>query len=545
MPSQMHAEYFVIDHFGIDIIVSDQGYFDVIETIQLTFSEKRRGIVRAIPVIETSNGERIKVDISNIKIDGWESKIYQQGKYKKIRIGSPDVFINGSQEYKIRYRVNNAFFFFSDFTEFHWNLIGTEWDVPIEQVSYTIELPKATDILDFAAFSGSENISENKVSIEQDGKRLIGTNQKRLTEGEGLTVAIKLTADSINRLNLQSEKKPFSDFFFPIPAAIAALFIGFWRKKGRNQKIDLLPNDIYYPPEGIAAAELGVLIDDRANDRDVLSLIPEWGRKNYIRLKNTGESKGDIKSDMFIEKTGDLPGDAPKYQRVLFDALFKDRTIVLLSSLKDTFYQDFAKAKSALKKEIAFSNFYDENAYKIFHKGLFILIGIICLIIGILVLIFTPHFVTGIVLATLIIPAFIIHFSRPKKSEEGFKFLTKLKAFKEFLHSSPEQTVNEILDQDPAYFEKMLPYAVAFGLDKEWISRFETFNQEVPQWFYYGHNPGHANRASMSQFQSGFSIDTVQSVFKSTPEAPSTSSGSSFSGGSTGGGFGGGGGSSW
>ena len=546
---KLHAEFFVIDQYAIDVTISEKGYFDVVETIRVNFSEERRGIIRSIPTRETYQGKTMKVDISNILVDGWKFKNYKEGKYQKIRIGDADIFVNGRQEYKIRYRVKNAFLFFDDFTEFHWNLIGTEWDVPIEKVNYSIQLPNATDILNFAAFSGNKNESENKISIQQSGDKLIGSSRERLQVGEGLTVAIQLPVDAIDRTNATDtktgERNGFSDFFFPIPAALAALMIGFWRRFGRNKKIKNLPENVFYPPDDIAAAELGVMVDDQANDRDVLSLIPEWGRLGYIRLRSTGEEVGEIKSDMFIEKLKDLPSNVPGYQSVLFQALFNDRSIVLLSSLKDTFYNEFSKAKSALKKEVRYSNFYDAESYKLFHKGWFILIGILCLIAGILVIALMGKIVTGIILITLMIPAFIIHFSKPKKSESGIQFLVKLKAFKKFLETSPERQVNSILEDDPGYFEKMLPYAVAFGLDKIWMSRFETFNQEVPGWYYFGHNTGNAHRASMAQFQNGFSIDTVQSVFISSPPPAGGSGSGGFSGGSTGGGFGGGGGSSW
>lgn len=95
-----------------------------------------------------------------------------------------------------------------------------------------------------------------------------------------------------------------------------------------------------------------------------------------------------------------------------------------------------------------------------------------------------------------------------------------------------------LLREDPAYFEKTLGYALAFGMVREWSRRFDGLDLRPPSW-YEGH-PGPT--FSARHFARGFSasMDGMQQAMASAPASSGRSAG-----GSSGGGFGGGGGGSW
>lgn len=100
----------------------------------------------------------------------------------------------------------------------------------------------------------------------------------------------------------------------------------------------------------------------------------------------------------------------------------------------------------------------------------------------------------------------------------------------------------------PQHFEKLLPYAVALGVEKPWASAFETWLATAagatvaatyaPVWFSGDFNPGNIG-GTIGDFSS-----SMASTIASTIPAPVSNSSSAFSGGSGGGGFSGGGGSS-
>jgi uncharacterized membrane protein len=107
---------------------------------------------------------------------------------------------------------------------------------------------------------------------------------------------------------------------------------------------------------------------------------------------------------------------------------------------------------------------------------------------------------------------------------------------KNFLNSQ-ERQLNFQGDKQ-MFFEKLLPFAVAFGVEKAWAKRFEAIDIKNPDW-YEGTSSSHFNTALFAS-----SLSHSYSSFASSSTPPSSSS-SGFSGGSSGGGGGGGGGGSW
>jgi hypothetical protein len=82
--------------------------------------------------------------------------------------------------------------------------------------------------------------------------------------------------------------------------------------------------------------------------------------------------------------------------------------------------------------------------------------------------------------------------------------------------------------------EKLLPYAVLFGHEKEWAEELGRYYEELgqqPTW-YAGHGA----------FNAGLFASSIGSMAASTASAYSSSSGGSSGGASSGGGGGGGGG---
>lgn len=106
----------------------------------------------------------------------------------------------------------------------------------------------------------------------------------------------------------------------------------------------------------------------------------------------------------------------------------------------------------------------------------------------------------------------------------------------------------------PQHFEKLLPYAVALGVEKPWSSAFETWLATAaggaaaayaPLWYSGNFNPGNIG-GTIGDFSS-----SMASTIASTIPAPVSSSSSAFGGGGgggggfSGGGGGGGGGGGW
>ncbi|PYB77284.1 DUF2207 domain-containing protein [Rhizobium wuzhouense] len=136
----------------------------------------------------------------------------------------------------------------------------------------------------------------------------------------------------------------------------------------------------------------------------------------------------------------------------------------------------------------------------------------------------------------------------------GRKLMDGIEGLKIYLTLAEQDRMNMAgaPKMSPSHFEKLLPYAVALGLEKPWSQTFEAWLASAaagaaaaaysPAW-YHGSNPsGFGDR--IGGFSSSMA-STIASTIPAPPPSSSSSSSSGFSGGSSGGGGGGGGGGGW
>ncbi len=106
-------------------------------------------------------------------------------------------------------------------------------------------------------------------------------------------------------------------------------------------------------------------------------------------------------------------------------------------------------------------------------------------------------------------------------------------------------------EMSPQQFERLLPYAVALGVEKPWTRTFETWLAAAaagaaaayaPSWY-----SGNFSSGTFSDRIGGFSSSMASTIASTIPSPAPSSSTSGFSGGggSSGGGGGGGGGGRW
>ncbi len=541
VPVFLRAEYFTIRSYDVDIRIDRAGYFDVTETIAVEFTEPRHGIYRTIPVRVRVGGENYRIDLSRIDVEGRKHKTSREGNLLRIRIGDPDRYVEGQQTYVIHYRVRDAWLFQEEHTEFYWNLVGTEWEVPIEAISYQIELPDAPSLLegDYRVFTGSFGTEEQDATITFDGSRLRGRSSRAFAPGEGLTVAIRLPADYIERPSaFEVFMKKYGLLGLPL-AWLAALGFLFW-EHGRDESFVEMVE--YYPPEGFNPAEAGGFIDDKSDNRDLTALIPYWAGDGLLEIREHEEKKLLIFSDTDYEfvKLKDLPAGRPDYESTIFNGLFSDGDSVRLSDLKNKFYTYMNSARRQLTRAVREMELHTPYSRQL-HRWL-PLAGFVAFVSAFFLL-FQEQFLPGgaMVLAAMI--TFAMRRPMLRKNKEGMDIYKKLHGFRMFVNRADRDRIERLLAEDPAYFEKTLPYAIAFGVAKKWASKFDGLFTEPPRWYVHAYHQGPYRGTDFNSFVTNFDagMREIQSVFTSSPSKSSGGGG----GGSSGGGFGGGGGGSW
>ena len=119
------------------------------------------------------------------------------------------------------------------------------------------------------------------------------------------------------------------------------------------------------------------------------------------------------------------------------------------------------------------------------------------------------------------------------------ELLEGILGFSEFLERV-ESDKYERIDMTPDLFERFLPYAMAFGVEKKWASAFDGISQSAPQWYRGGSVVGGFRPYLFAAALNNMGTRAAHAM-ASAPR--SKGGGSGFGGGgSSGGGFGGGGG---
>jgi uncharacterized membrane protein len=86
-------------------------------------------------------------------------------------------------------------------------------------------------------------------------------------------------------------------------------------------------------------------------------------------------------------------------------------------------------------------------------------------------------------------------------------------------------------------YERLLPYAMLFGIEKEWAKQFAALYAEQPEWY---HGTGTFNAVLFASAMHDFSVASSQSFTSPSSSSSSGMGGGGFSGGGGGGGGGGG-----
>ncbi len=544
------AQGFDVKHSQVDIYISEEGYFDVVENYDLNFTAYKHGIYRDIQLnydllTAEGNQEKRRIKIRNVEVLGhkFESDpnfVQKLSDNLQIKIGDKDVTVFGPQHYQIKYRVYNAFLFEDSQIRFYWNIKPSGWNATFNQLEFTIHLPESIN-----AGLGAINVysgvtGETTPSNYFDVNYIDGVFTAKSIEnffsmpGQSVTVLLNLPSDSIKEI------KPWWPFWADygwtlILGFLLFIFYWVWNKYGKDDRV--VATISYFPPNGMDPAMAGFLVDDSADTPDLISLIPYWGSRGILKMEQIPKKGWFGKEDTKLTRLRPLPVGSPDYEEEMFNGLFgsyygtgeKD---VLISSLIDSFYTTMASAKTKLKSQAQI--YYDAQAKKIQTKT------IVTVLIGGIVLLVIFLLTWGLWAALAVIPItiFLLFMTAHlvKKNAKGNQAFSELKGFKQFIKVAEENKLKMLLQDSPTYFETTMGYALAFGLFSQWAKKFEALNLQPPSWY-----TSSAGAFTMHNFSSSFSdsIASAQSTMVSSP----SSSGSG--GGSSGGGFGGGGGGSW
>ncbi len=291
------------------IAIQRDGAILVTEQITYDFgTDQRHGIFWVIPLRVRYNGgyDRIyPIDVRSVLSDTLspEYSVDSSGSSTSIKIGNPDQTVTGMHWYQITYLVRGSMNAFADHDELYWNVVGNQWDVPIDQARVRVSAPVALSrAACFAGPLGSTAACEH-AAITNGAASF---SQNGLGPGEGLTVVVAIPKGVVASPGpiLQerwSLRRAFA--LTPVSAgasggllAVLAVLVALVLVKGRDRRYsrsaahivdgtpvqaeeavplssDDEPAMESEPPAGVRPGQAGTLLDGVANPRDVTGTI--------------------------------------------------------------------------------------------------------------------------------------------------------------------------------------------------------------------------------------------------------------------------------
>lgn len=590
------AADYEIEQYHVQINVSEDNVYHITEQLQVNFNASRHGIYRTIPLkntVKRADGSTsvVKASVSNVSCGADPFTTSRQIGSYQIKIGDANRTVFGQKTYTISYQYIMGKDVLKDADEFYFNVIGTEWDTTISNVTFSIRMPKEFDQSKLGmSYGSSGSVNTKGLTYSVQGNEITGKLSEEIVlyPGQGLTVRLELPEGYfVHKLSI-----PWNTVG-GIGLGILTMFAAFllWSNYGKDDPV--VETVEFHAPEGLNSVEAAYFYRGQLQDSDVVSLVVYLAQKGYIEIRES-VTNSKWSKDFVLVKQREYDGNKES-ERLFMQGLFMGRKTVSKKDLQNSFYRTINSIKSHVEKEYKKKIFYADSLNKnwilyLLLAGVFLAVGFepvnsfyssklyaLLFVFGAalgLSIAFQSLFgqgklwarviaflmtlgITGCfcgaglfpvvlaaermeqlgflfaVITTGVVSFFIVYM--PRRTPYGNQMLGKIAGFKNFLETAEKPRLEAMVQENPEYFYDILPYAYALEVSDVWMKKFESIAMKEPNWYHsYGHT------FNMVYFSS-FMDSTMTAAAASMTSQPSSSGG----GGVSGGGSGGGGGGSW
>ena len=403
---------------------------------------------------------------------------------------------------------------------------------PVQRLEFSVTLPGAAETLPgFVSGYHQANI-EKDLTYTVEGATVSGSSHKALKDHETLTMTMIVSPEMFPQSIVQVQ-----DYSFWISAMgiCAGLALVYWLIGLLN--FPVLPLKRVQPPEGSNAGLLGCVIGLQGADLNLMVL--DWARMGYVQLRATG-------TKVLICKQMDMGNERSDFERRCFSRIFKKGPV---ADTSQAWYGEFSlflgKKPAGISEMIhrrtgnkqifrglvagvglfggaamgislgngaalqwllvvllsvfgAFSGWWIQlwpNGWLLRQKRNLSRAGILCglwLLLGLIGNVLIPTL--WIVLALLTAGGLL--FWSGRRTLQGRISREELFALRRHMQHTDSQRLQELCREDPDYYFRLAPAAIALGVDREFAKRFGSMrfpgcpylekginpNMTAPQW---------------------------------------------------------------
>lgn len=569
------ADDFTFDSFHADYTLTRDEDRDarlsVVETIVARFpdADQNHGIERAIP---TRYGDAsLDLEVTSVTDASGEPRAYSSSEdsgFLRLRIGDADRYVHGEQSYLIAYTARNAIRDFADTgaQEFYWDVNGTGWAQPFDTVGATVELGRGLAGAltgSMACYQGAEG-GTARCAIERDGDTIAARSTAPLGPYETVTVAIGFERGTFARQFVLSEQWYMIALTEQLPwlTPLALLALLTWAIAARATTVKDAPGRPtiiaeYTPPGGmdplLAAELLG------RPERGLPAQLVAFAVSHHVRL--VVDERARASKRYRVVRTVNPVDDLPENERASYDILFGGPARRQELSL-DPDDHDLGDRVALLRARqaaelgrLGWTAKLAPRGAKPIGRIMLVLFLWHAALVAATMLLGMPSLaviLSGVLAIAVGIAVAAAKSARRRLTAKGAKARDHLLGLREYIRLAEADRMRvlqgprtaeriDVGDREAIVRlgERLLPYAMVFGLEREWVGELSRdYAQAPPSWLEGSDLAGVAVFASVA----------AATAFTPTPSSSgsgsswSGSGGSSSFGGSSGGGFSGGGG---
>lgn len=560
MTAPVHAstQDFTITSFTADYYVSrasdNVSEMRVKEKIIAQFPteyDQNHGILRALP--QVYNGHSLELAVQSVKDQNgtdWRYESYTENDNLVLKIGDPNTYVRGQQEYDIEYTMRGVANV-PTASQIFWNVNGTQWQQPFGEVIAQVHIPAnlaASVQQGTSCFTGMQGSTEASCLVaahdEGDGKVITIASARELLPGETLSFNIPFANNTFAPYTM-SQGRLMSIVLWSLAEvipSIVALFIVIraWRHHGRDPKGKGVIVPQYTPPKEVSVLGASHVYKQGFAPGAISATIIDMAVRHYIKIYETGKKPfgGGYKYDLELVKA---PTDLRAEENAVLDMIFGGKATpgkrVSLDELSKTLYKQAQKVGSDVEDAMTKAGYFTVNPSK--ARLPYFIVGGIVAVAGVVF----PPYTLGLLPAGIICLIAGVFMAAPTvKGAELKEYMLGMRDYMKLAEAerlkvlqSPHGDLTLKIDvankgQLIKLYERLLPYAMLFGIEKDWARQFADLYDRPPEWYA---GTGTFNAIYFASAMSG--LDTATTASFSPP-----SSGGAGAGGGGGGGGGGG-----
>lgn len=550
----------VMPRNDVVVTIEADGWVLVEETIVADFQVEKRGIIRRIPIRYEAGLHHYELGFDLLGVtdeNGNEHPIRVRKKRNsvQIRIGDAGTYLLGRQVYRLIYRVKRALLWEDDRVVLRWNAIGHEWEVPTAAASIRIVPPAGTDpaLAFHDAWTGTwgSRGRDFTSSQELDGSVIYKTGALR--PHEGVTIEVSLPGDVVDRPGRAQRAGLWlaDNLVYALWPVVFLFCYWYWRRRGRDLGDPGSVAVQYDAPDGLSPGEVGTLVDQKVDPRDISATIVDLAVRGFLSIEQKNGLSKRTGEEITFHK-GSTGAQPRPHEALILDRIFAKGDTAPMDEMTD-FHSIIPKVQKSLYDGLNKDGYFDGNPST--ARGKFASLAILAVLAVFGAAGFLQFLALGrifplpLIISLVLSLVTVVVFSRsmPRRTSKGRRAWEGVAGLEEYIRRAEAGSIAS--SEKRGVFERLLPFAMIFGVAHKWAKAFEGIYEASPNW-YQGQGSDPVSTAWIVSSLNSSSTQMQTSMF-APPRSSGGGSGGSWSsggfsgGGSSGGGFGGGGGSSW